>query len=91
MSKSERYAPGEQSIVDRWTSGHAAMGVLYGSVTKMPWWLVLGLAIGWEVIENPLKDRYPDFFPDAKHDSIPNAIGDTAAVMFGFLVGRKYG
>ena len=70
MSASKRYLPGEQSVVDRWSLGHASVGVLYG-VTKMPWWVALGLAVVWEVVENPLKDEFPDFFPDAKHDSIP--------------------
>ncbi len=87
--KSKRYAPGEQPIIDRWTTGHASVGVLYG-VTKMPWWVALGLAIAWEVIENPLKDRYPDFFPDSMHDSSPNAVVDAAAVMVGYFLGRRY-
>jgi hypothetical protein len=87
---SKRYRVGEQSVVDRWSGAHASMGVLYGSVTKMPWWLALGLAVGWEIVENPLKDRYPDFFPDAKHDSLPNAVADAAAVMVGYWVGRRY-
>ena len=87
---SKRYAPGEQALVDRWTTGHGAIGVLYGSVTNMPWWLAAALAVGWEIVENPLKDRYPDFFPDSKYDSLPTAVGDAAAVMIGFWLGRRY-
>jgi hypothetical protein len=89
MARGKQYAPGEQPIADRWTTGHASVGVLYG-VTKMPWWAALGLAIAWEVVENPLKDRYPDFFPDSRHDSYPNAAVDTAAVMVGYFLGRRY-
>lgn len=86
----KRYRPGEQPLLDRWTGGHAAVGVLYGSLTTMPWWTVLGLAIAWEVVENPIKDRVPRFFPDAKHDTYPNAAMDAAAVMLGFWLGRRY-
>lgn len=89
-ASSKRYAPGEQALVDQWTVGHGAVGVLYGSVTNIPWWLALAFAVSWEYIENPLKDDYPDFFPDTKHDTIPNAVADAAAVMLGFWLGRTY-
>lgn len=88
-ARSRRYSAGEQPIIDRWTTGHASVGVLYG-VTRMPWWTALLLAVAWEVVENPLKDRFPYFFPDAKHDSYPNAAADTAAVMIGYFIGRRY-
>lgn len=85
----KKYRPHEQAVIDCYTSGHAAVGVLYGSITPMPWWAALALAVAWEVVENPLKDRYPDFFPDAKHDRLPNAAFDAAAVMLGFWLGRR--
>lgn len=88
--KNRKYRPGEQPLLDRWTGGHAAVGVLYGSLTKMPWWTAFGLAIAWEVFENPIKDRYPRFFPDAKHDTYANAAMDAAAVTLGFCLGRRY-
>lgn len=86
---SRKYAPGEQPIVDRWTVGHAAVGVVYGGATSWPWWVALAAGVAWEVVENPLKDTYPWLFPDVKHDRTPNAIADTAAVMVGFWVGRR--
>lgn len=90
MSTSRRYAPGEQAVLDQYTVAHGSVGVLYGTLTNMPWWLALTLAVGFEVIENPLKDEFPELFPDAKHDRLPNAAADVAAVMFGFWLGRKY-
>ena len=88
MATSSQYAPGEQPVLDRYTVGHAAVGVVYG-LTSMPWWAALGLAVAWEVVENPLKDAYPQLFPDAKHDRYENAAVDVVAVMAGFWAIRR--
>lgn len=78
-------APGEINgdPVDRFTLVHGGAGALLGAIGA-PWWLTLGVAIGWELIENPLKDAVPEAFPHASHDTVPNAIFDSLAMMAGW-------
>ena len=75
-------------MLDRFSLGHAAVGVLYGAF-ELPWWAAAGLAVGWEIIENPLKDWLPEVFPDACYDSLPNAVADAVLVIGGY-VGARY-
>jgi len=85
-----RYRPGDgQPPVDIWTGWHAAIGVAYGAV-GVPWEYALSAAVLWEVVENPLKDRLPEIFPDACHDTLGNAVADVAAVMVGYALGRYW-
>jgi hypothetical protein len=49
-----------------------------------PWWLMLGSAVLWELIENPLKRALPQVFPSARVDSFPAAVVDVVAVMVGW-------
>lgn len=69
--------------VDRFTIGHAAVGVIMG-LKGMPFWAAATVAIGWELIENPLKDRFPDMFPVPTHDTFENAAFDAMAMMAGW-------
>ena len=73
--------------VDRFTGAHAARGVVYG-VAGVPWWAAAVAAVGWELAENPLKDRYPEWFPHASHDTAANATFDALAVMGGWALGQ---
>ncbi len=82
-----RYRPGEQPLLDRYSVAHAAAGVVYGAV-GLPWWWALGAGVFWELVENPLKDRFPEVFPDSCHDTLGNAAGDLLAVMVGYGLGR---
>jgi hypothetical protein len=75
------------AAVDRYTLGHASIGVLYG-LARLPWWAALGLAVGWELVEDQLKDAMPGVFPYAAHDSLANATCDAAAVMVGYALIR---
>ena len=70
---------------DRFTIGHAAVGVILG-LTRVPWWAALGVAIGWELIERPLKRHVPKLFPHATQDTLPNALVDIAAMFTGWGV-----
>jgi hypothetical protein len=81
----QRAQPGEINgdMFDRFTIGHLAIGVLLGLV-RAPWWVALPVAIGWELAENPLKDRFPKLFPHASHDTPANAVADVAAVTAGW-------
>jgi hypothetical protein len=83
----KRYRPGEQPLVDRFSFGHAAVGVLYGA-TGVPWWGAAVAAVTWEVIEDPLKERLPAVFPDACYDTVENAVADALFVMAGYWVAR---
>ena len=69
--------------VDRFTLAHGAAGVLLG-LGRVPWWAALGLAVGWELAERPLKRAVPRIFPHASQDSLANATCDVLAVMLGW-------
>jgi hypothetical protein len=76
--------------VDRFTLGHASVGVIYG-LAGLPWWGAVALAVAWEVAENPLKDWFPAAFPDSCHDTYANGAVDAGSVMLGYLGGRALG
>lgn len=69
--------------VDRYTIGHFMVGFL-GGLRGVPWYWALAGAVGWELIENPLKKAIPEVFPVAVPDTIENASLDVAAWMAGW-------
>jgi hypothetical protein len=75
------------TFVDRFTLWHGALGLAL-STSRMSLPTVLLLGAVWEVVERPLKDRYPAFFPHSSQDTFINAIGDVAGVMVGYAIGR---
>lgn len=77
--------PGEinHNALDRFTIGHAAVGTIMG-LARAPWWVALGVAIGWELLERPLKDEFPRLFPHATQDTVANAVVDAAAMVVGW-------
>lgn len=70
---------------DRFTIGHGMIGFLTG-LASMPWYYTLGIAVGWELIENPLKRAAPQIFPVGKPDTLANATLDVAAWMLGWTM-----
>ncbi len=84
-----RYEAHEQSVLDRYTVGHAAVGLLCG-LAQLPWWGTVTVAIGWELVENPLKDAFPELFPDARHDRYANAAADATAMLAAYALTRAY-
>lgn len=75
--------------VDRFTIVHFGAGAAYG-LLGLPLWTAAVVGVAWEVLENPLKDRFPGAFPHASHDTLANAAVDTAAFVGGaYLTGRK--
>jgi hypothetical protein len=66
---------------------HTFIGVAYGLLALSSVG-VLGLAVAWELLENPLKVRVPALFPHATRDTLRNSFGDVLAVMFGWGVAR---
>lgn len=77
--------PGEINgdLLDRFTIGHGAFGLLMG-LGRVPWWAALTVAVGWEFAERGLKDAVPVAFPNATQDTFSNAIFDAMAVMAGW-------
>lgn len=77
--------PGEINFpaVDRFTLAHLGVGVLLGLI-GLRWWAAAGTAIGWELIERPLKRRIPELFPHSTQDTLANAATDATAMMVGW-------
>ncbi len=81
--------PGEVNygLIDRWTIGHVGVGTWLG-LLRVPWWGALIVAVGWEIIERPLKDRVFYKMTGATQDTLGNSIADAAATMIGWGVIR---
>lgn len=75
--------------LDRYTIGHFAAGVLLG-LGRVPLGWTIVLAIGWELVERPLKDAYPGLFPHASQDTFANAALDATAVVAGWGTMRAF-
>lgn len=91
MSDADRIAsPGEINgdVVDRFTLAHGAAGVLAGSVGVGPLG-ALALAVGWEIVERPLKRALPGAFPNATQDTWGNMVGDVGAFMIGWFIANR--
>lgn len=69
--------------VDRFTIGHAAFGMMLGLV-RTPWYFMIPIAVGWELLERPLKQNIPGLFPHAVQDTVPNAAFDALAMLAGW-------
>ncbi len=76
----------QTEIVNAWTLGHAAAGLLVG-FARVPWWGALLLSVGWEAVEHPLKDQWPDAFPTGQ-DTTASSAADVAAFMVGWGIAR---
>ncbi len=76
--------PGEVNAVpfDRFTLAHFGAGVALG-VVGAPWWVVIGGALSWELLERPLKRTFPGLFPNPSQDTTTNAVTDVAAALTG--------
>lgn len=71
--------------IDRFTLAHGVGGmVLERMGATLP--VTVFVAIGWELIERPLKRHYPSWFPHPSQDSTVNSLLDAAAVVAGYLL-----
>jgi len=77
--------PGEINYppLDRFTAAHYAVGVILGAA-RVPWWGALIFAVGWEIIERPIKRAAPRLFPHGTQDTVPNMICDALAMVGGY-------
>jgi len=73
--------------VDRFTFVHAGFGALMGAVNT-PLWLAVTVAVGWELVERPLKNKFPHWFPNATQDRMVNLVVDAGAMMAGYGAAR---
>lgn len=70
-------------LFDRYTVAHFATGIGLG-VARLKWWQALMFAVGWEIIETPLKRAIPGIFPYSSEDTLKNAAGDAIGMMAGW-------
>lgn len=82
-------APINQQPFDRFTIAHMAIGVILG-INKMTPFGITTFAIGWELLEQPLKKKFAGIFPVASQDSLPNMTIDALAVIAGWYLVRLY-
>lgn len=74
--------------IDRFTLAHLVVGYGLGRVgVSFP--ISAAIALGWELLERPLKERTPHLFPNPSQDSAPNALTDVAAVLIGHIIARR--
>lgn len=79
--------PANQPWFDRYTSAHAGVGIA-AAYYRLPWWATVAVVVGWEVIENELKDRFPSLFPYSSHDSLGNSLVDAGAALGAYFSAR---
>lgn len=74
--------------IDRYTSAHAGVGVAVAAWDIRPL-AAVGIAVGWEIVENAMKAAFPEIFPYSSHDSVANAVTDTAANLIAYFFTRR--
>lgn len=73
-----------QAPFDRYTFAHMGFGATFAGIGT-PWWGTLAISIAFEMVEDRLKDTYPQAFPFSSHDSRRNTVGDTVALMAAYF------
>jgi len=74
--------------IDSFTLNHAFVGAVLGGMGASAMG-ALGIALFWEAVENPLKRRVPDVFPNPYPDTRANSFFDMAAWMIGWVIGNR--
>lgn len=77
-----------QAPVDRFTAAHFATGYLLGSLGWSAWSVTLA-AVAWEIVERPLKEQVPQWFPHPSQDEPVNSLLDALAMMAGAELARS--
>lgn len=76
-----------KEAVDAFTLAHIAFGALLG-IIGVPWWVAAGFAVGWELLERPMKATTPQMFPVSSQDSFANAAFDAVGMFGGWAAAR---
>lgn len=85
------------SIIDLWSIGHLAVGILIGFLfriflrgkDKLSYVLLFSILIGWEIIEN-LVISHTIFAEMFGVESLKNSISDVIVGFIGFMFGFKW-
>jgi hypothetical protein len=78
----------DHHTIDRYTAAHAGVGFIMG-LLRAPWWLAVGTAVGWELVEAPLKNSHPSWFFQPTQDTPANAVVDAAAWVLGWGIAYR--
>lgn len=76
------------AAVDRFTLVHLVAGAALGKL-GVSGLTAAGVAVGWELVENKLKDASPSSFPHPSHDTPANSIVDAMAMIAGWALFRS--
>ena len=76
------------AYVDRFTVAHALAGVIAAYLKVTPIQAVV-FAVGWEIGEDLLKQRYPSLFPHPSVDTKENALVDVGAFLVAYALAGK--
>lgn len=72
-----------KSPIDKFTLGHMAWGGIL-AVVGIPFWGAFFASVVFEAIENPLKEKIPELFPEPVFDPPGNMVMDTLGVLAGW-------
>ena len=86
LDKTPRYLL--DKAIDNYTIAHVGVGGLFAifGITGLG---ALGMAIFWEIFEQPMKRRLPSLFPISKVDTFGNSFFDIVACMAGWTIGHR--
>ena len=89
FEKLPEHAPVNQEPFDRFTFAHLGIGMWLGAL-RMTFPGIVTFAVGWEIVEQPLKKKYSKIFPVASQDTFANAATDALAVIAGWGLVKLY-
>jgi len=73
----------DQDFFDRYSIAHAAVGSVF-AVADIPFWCSVASHVGFELIEDQIKDATLSLFPTQTHDSWRNHVGDVVSFSVGY-------
>lgn len=80
--------PVNKNIVDRYTYGHFGVGMFIGA-WNAPEWLAVLIAVGYEIIEHPIKQKLSNIFPTKTDESFKNAAMDAVTMYAGYKIVKE--
>ncbi|HVV50168.1 MAG TPA: hypothetical protein VHO06_10950 [Polyangia bacterium] len=88
MAPQRMARPGEINYApfDRYSLFHGLVGLAAGLV-GLGFWPMLGIAVGWEIVEHVLKNLVPAVFAYPTQDTLANSVGDVLSALYGWALG----